>query len=454
MLVVSPVRRRCRARVHARPTQVVGRKRCGIEKSAAAVSAGGLSQSVMLSRLEGMRPTRTAIVIGGGPAGLLAAAHLAGAGVKTTVLEAKSGFGGRAASTWQDGLFLNQGPHALYWGGPGMRELRALGIELAAWNPVSLTASVFVRSGRVRRSTGGTAALVRWISSVVRGRTGDDLADLSVDAWLDRSLDGPARDAAAALVRVTTFVADHDRFSADTAAGQIRLGVWPGVRYLRGGWQSLVDALAAAAQQRGAALRTRAAVRALGGEAGRWSVSLDAEELSADVVIVAGGEPAAVARLLGDRAPCPTGPPAEISSLDLGLRRLPRRRTFALGIDQPTYLSRHSPPDAGGPRLLSLMSYARAPVSELEGLADVVQPGWRDELVLHRHLPRMVACSALTTPETGGLAGRPGVEVEPGLFVAGDWVGPEGWLSDAALASGAAAARAAIGLREIAPLAA
>jgi predicted NAD/FAD-dependent oxidoreductase len=31
-----------------------------------------------------------------------------------------------------------------------------------------------------------------------------------------------------------------------------------------------------------------------------------------------------------------------------------------------------------------------------------------------------------------------------GLYLAGDWVGPEGWLVDAALCSGAAAAAAAL----------
>lgn len=393
-----------------------------------------------------MTTSPTAIVIGGGPAGLVAAARLAEAGTSTTLLEARAGLGGRAACERQDDFLLNQGPHALYVGGPAMRELKALGVNLATWNPVALTGSVFLRGGRPRRTPGGTVALSRWLASVARGRTGDDLATLSVDAWLDRSLDGPARDAAAALVRVTTFVSDHRRFSADAAAAQLVSGLWPGVRYIRGGWHSLVDALAAAARRRGAELRTRAGVRALHGEAGDWTVTLDDDELRADVVIVATGGPDAVRRLLGDRTPAAPGPAAEISSLDLGLRRLPRpRQRFALGVDEPTYVSRHSPPDQAGPQLLSLMSYAAAPVAKLEALADTVQPGWRDELTLHRHLPRMVAASALTTPQTGGLAGRPGVEVEPSLFVAGDWIGPEGWLTDAALASAAAAARAATG---------
>ena len=56
----------------------------------------------------------------------------------------------------------------------------------------------------------------------------------------------------------------------------------------------------------------------------------------------------------------------------------------------------------------------------------------------------MVAVSATPTPAGGGLAGRPPVEQGEGLYLAGDWVGPEGWLVDSAIASGAAAAAAAL----------
>jgi phytoene dehydrogenase-like protein len=62
------------------------------------------------------------------PAGLIAA-KLAEAGVGTTVLEASSTLGGRAASKRQSGFDLNQGAHALYVGGPGMREPRSRGID-------------------------------------------------------------------------------------------------------------------------------------------------------------------------------------------------------------------------------------------------------------------------------------------------------------------------------------
>lgn len=404
----------------------------------------------MLSRPRGMISERTAIVIGGGPAGLVAAAGLAEAGLATTLLESGASLGGRAASEHRNGFDLNQGPHALYAGGPAMRELTALGIDLERWNPASHR-SVFVRGGRARRSPGGVVALGRWLARVARTDPAT-VADRSVARWLDETLHSArARPGAEALVRVTTFVADHDALSADVAVRQIRSGLLPGVRYLVGGWQRLADALAGAAEHRGATIRTRAGVRSLERDGESWAVALDDETLRADVVVVAAGGPAAMNKLLGDRAPAAPGPAAEVSVLDLGLRSLPKARWFALGLDDGTYLSKHSPPDHPAGVLLSLGGYARQPRAVLEGVADVVQPGWRERVTLQRFLPRMPAVSAVATPATGGLAGRPVVELGDGLFAAGDWIGPEGWLVDAALASGAAAARAAARHRAAVP---
>jgi phytoene dehydrogenase-like protein len=80
--------------------------------------------------------------------------------------------------------------------------------------------------------------------------------------------------------------------------------------------------------------------------------------------------------------------------------------------------------------------------SELEGLLDLIQPGWRGVIVHRRFLPDMIVMNALPLASSGGTQGRPGPEVPavPGLFVAGDWVGEEGLLVDAALASAKQAA--------------
>lgn len=390
-----------------------------------------------------MNAPKKAIVVGGGPAGLVAAARLAEGGAETTLLEASSKLGGRAASETQDGFVLNQGPHALYAGGPAMRELRAMGIKLSWWNPASVN-SVLVRRGKPRRSPGASLALTRWVIGVARTRP-EELSGISVNEWLRQTCPENARAGAGALVRVATFVADHDAFSADAAAMQIKLALFPSVRYLRGGWQQLVDALAARAEQQGATLRTRAAARLLHREGGGWTVALDEETLHADVLVLAAGEPGDAAKLLGEQAPQAPGPAAEISVLDLGLKSLPKRtRRFALGVDEPTYLSRHSPARHRDGVLLSLAGYARQPRPALEALADTVQPGWRERATMQRFLPRMAAVSAISTPAEGGLAGRPQVDRGDGLYLAGDWVGPEGWLVDAAISSGAAAAAAAL----------
>jgi phytoene dehydrogenase-like protein len=58
-------------------------------------------------------------------------------------------------------------------------------------------------------------------------------------------------------------------------------------------------------------------------------------------------------------------------------------------------------------------------------------------------MPRIEAASALPLAKDGGFVSRPGSQV-PGianLYLAGDWVGPEGFLVDASIASARRAAQ-------------
>lgn len=70
-------------------------------------------------------------------------------------------------------------------------------------------------------------------------------------------------------------------------------------------------------------------------------------------------------------------------------------------------------------------------------------PGWRERVEARRFLPGAVVSHDVPTVESGGPEGRYGPDVHEAdpLFVAGDWVGPDGMLSDAAAASARAAAR-------------
>jgi hypothetical protein len=171
-------------------------------------------------------------------------------------------------------------------------------------------------------------------------------------------------------------------------------------------------------------------------------VHTTAEAIRAAAVVIAAGRPAAARRLLpaepgwGDM-----GPEVTAACLDLGLRRPGPR--FVLGIDEPLYLSSHSPPGDLAPPgcgLVHLMRYgATNPAEDQRRLREMAAAtGIGDaDVVVQRFLPRMVVVNCLPPPERG-LAGRAPVTVPaaPGMFLAGDWVGPRGWLSDGSLASG------------------
>jgi len=84
--------------------------------------------------------------------------------------------------------------------------------------------------------------------------------------------------------------------------------------------------------------------------------------------------------------------------------------------------------------------------NELESFLGRLQPQWRGTVRQQRYLPSMIVAHHLPTATQGGIAGRPGAAVEnrPNVYLAGDWVGPQGQLADAAAASGASAAHLAL----------
>jgi hypothetical protein len=64
----------------------------------------------------------------------------------------------------------------------------------------------------------------------------------------------------------------------------------------------------------------------------------------------------------------------------------------------------------------------------------------------------MTVAAALPTAASGGFAGRPrvGDSGVAGVFLAGDWVGPEGHLLDASVASAEAAVGSALAAAKLA----
>lgn len=393
-----------------------------------------------------MQPRNEIHVIGAGLGGLAAAALVARAGHPVVVHETRNRLGGRAATDERDGFRFDQGPHALYQGGPAMAVLHELGIRARGVRPH--VGGVTVHGGRVHTAPAGARSLLQTSLLGVRGKLelgrvlgtlhrqrASDHAHRTVQEWIDGTVRDPvARETLGMFVRLTTFGNHPDEMSADVAVEMVQRGIGDGVLYLEDGWQQLVDALAEVARGAGARFEAGEPVRELP---------------DAAAVIVAAGGPDNVGTLVGHH--WARGPAAEVACLDLGLRGEPPH-TIALGVDVPLYGSRHSAPAGRAPAghsVFAVAEYLGAGVEpdreRLAAHARTVGIG-DDAIVTQRYLHRMVACTSLPTAAAGGLAGRPGVEVpgRAGVFVAGDWVGTRGHLTDAVLASARDAAAAAV----------
>lgn len=101
---------------------------------------------------------KTALVIGGGLAGLTAASFLAKAGSEVTLIEKSQTFGGRAITTTKNGVHFNLGPHALYRSGQAFKILNELGIEISGGIP-KVGGTLAIDGGRKHKLPGEALSL-------------------------------------------------------------------------------------------------------------------------------------------------------------------------------------------------------------------------------------------------------------------------------------------------------
>ncbi|HBZ09902.1 MAG TPA: dehydrogenase, partial [Bacillus bacterium] len=91
---------------------------------------------------------------------------------------------------------------------------------------------------------------------------------------------------------------------------------------------------------------------------------------------------------------------------------------------------------------------AHADKQQLESIMDLLQPGWRQEVVVQQFLPKLTVSynfPHLKRKENPG----PSIPEMKGLYIAGDWTGHEEVLADAAAASGKRAAREILKAKEM-----
>jgi phytoene dehydrogenase-like protein len=407
---------------------------------------------------------RHIIVVGGGLGGLAAAALAARSGHRVTLFERASVVGGRAITHDQDGYLLNQGPHALYNRGAAKRILGELGATLTGGVP-AVAGGFAYHTGRLHTLPTGlvslvTTGLLPLAAKLEAGRflaglpalDPSSVADRTVEEWLRGAIvHAEVVELVSAFIRFATYANHPTRQSAAAAMAQLQSAFAGNVTYVDGGWSSLVASLVDVATPLGVVLETGRRVAQVLHDRAVTGVRLeDGGVVAGDAIIVAVGPATARALLPRVDATLFSATPVRAACLDVALTALPRPAArFALGIDRPLYLSVHSavarlaPP---GGAVVHVARYLGSPdggdgdsdcQAELEALLEMVQPGWRDHVATRRFLPAMIAANAVV--EAGRR--RPAVDAAgvTGLCLVGDWVGDEGMLADASLASARAA---------------
>jgi phytoene dehydrogenase-like protein len=404
------------------------------------------------------------VVVGGGLAGLSAALRLARSGRRVVLVERSHAVGGRSVTRDVGGFLFNLGPHAVYPDAAAV--LAELGIGFRGALPPARGHAL--DGGRLHTLPAGFLSLLttgllglpeklevaRLLASLPR-LDASRFDGTTVRAWSESALSGArARRFAEALLRIVSYTEAPTRLSAGYALAQLQSVFAANVRYLDGGWQTLVDGLRDAAEVAGVRIVAGSGAEGIDHRDGQVrAVRLrGGDSIPAASVILATG-PDVAARLTGEHtllARFAAGAtPVRAASLEVALSSLPRpERSAAFGIDRPLYFSVHSavatlaPP---GGALLHVAAYldpdlpldADGARAELEALVDRLQPGWRERLVDVRWLPSLTVAHALPTASQQGVGARFETRVAelPGVYLAGDWVGREGHLAGAALAS-------------------
>ncbi|HEY9231826.1 MAG TPA: FAD-dependent oxidoreductase, partial [Blastocatellia bacterium] len=404
-----------------------------------------------------------------------AATFIARQGKRVKLFEQSHALGGRARTKTQDGFHFNIGPHALYRGGRGIEILRELGVTVSARMP-EVSGAFAIKDGAKHTFPSGITSLLttglfglsakleamRWLASLAK-IDAESLMHVSLREWLDRHITHrEVQDFLIAAMRIATYTNAPDLLSAGAALKQLQLAFAKGVLYLDGGWQTIVDGLLDAALAAGVEIETGAKAERVEREANGTARGLrtaDGQLVYASNIVIA-ASPAVAASLIEPSEQTRLARWADeaiavkAACLDVALKRLPKPKAlYAFGIDRPLYLSVHSASARLAPTGGALIHVAKylppdedaSPAQverELENLLDLVQPGWRAAVAHRRFLPEMTVMNALALATQGGAEGRPGPQVDdaPGLYVVGDWVGNEGMLVDASLASARRAA--------------
>lgn len=370
-------------------------------------------------------------IVGAGLAGLTAAIACAEAGADVVVHEAHAVPGGRARTT-PPPYVAHEGPHAFYADGPHWRWLvdRDLVGRVATLPLAEARGIRFHRDGRLRRTP--PAGLL----AMVAHRRRRAPVDQDFHSWAAALHGADTARAAANLMGVATYDADPGRLSAAFVWDQLLRVTAPGapaVRWVVGGWSSVVDRMVARARELGVRIETSSRVDALP----------EPPVIVATQLESAGG-------LLGDDAL--SWESGRCLLLDVGVRHDRHDAFVVADLDDAGFVERVSGVDPTlAPPGHSLVQAdmplkpgepRAAAVSRLERLLDLGLPGWRERTAWRRGGVAAGRSGALDLPGYTW-RDRPAIDRGGGVFLAGDLVAAPGMRGEVSINSALVAARLA-----------
>lgn len=401
------------------------------------------------------------VVVGGGIAGLTAAIYAAKAGKQTLIIEKQERLGGRAMSMKKKGAYFNLGGHALYKG-DAYATFMDLGIHVQGAEPSIEGYGVW--KGKLSilptdmkslfttplLSWKGKLELAAWLGKLGKMDT-HPYDRISIREWVESNLRDPmVRNIFYSLLRTASYVVGPDLPAAGPALKQLQSAL-KGVLYLDRGWGELVEALRRKASDLGVRFVTNSLVTSIDVQDGsvRHVLCKDGAKIGAHHVVLA--TPPSIAHQLvpfSEKTALHTWKEQAIeitaACLDVALRRLPKpKQQFVYGIDQTVFLSNQSRAaylSDDGAQVISILKYQgketdpNKDLRELEGMLDLVQPGWREELIVKQYLPKMTVSHDFMHVN-GRVNPGPAVPEISGLYVAGDWASHGELLVDAATAN-------------------
>ncbi|WP_239615985.1 phytoene desaturase family protein [Cohnella mopanensis] len=409
-------------------------------------------------------------IIGGGLAGLIAAIELAKAGKSILLLEKSGNLGGRAMTVNKNGALFNLGGHALYVGGEANRIFEQYGLKLTGSKPSTKGLAIWDNKlsplpgdpkGLLSSKLLGWPGKAKLMSTLVKLMRADPatMSNISLRKWAESEIGDPmVRHIFYALCRTATYTTDPDYQAAGPVLKQVRSSLKSGVKYLDGGWQSIVDQLQEMAITLGVDIQQ-----------GKSAVEIKHDHGKVQGVVCSDGDTILITSVISTAPPAATflmvkgaentvlrrwkdeARPSTVASLDLALKRLPVANShFAIGLDQPVFFSDHSRAarlSDNGTIVVHLTKYngpgqydAKADESLLEQTMSLLHPGWEREVVSRQYLPNISVVHDY--PHLGRTKGEVGPEVPEiqGLYVSGDWASHGEMLADAAVASAVRAA--------------